>query len=195
MKKFLVLVLALACALTMFSCNGDEALEAFVVAADATNPAVVVVDTTFATALGDLTANTTKTYNEDGSYKVEFTYDKMNSSAEGAADEAFAPVTGTVNADASGNLTGDTEKYSAMTADNSGAKLTLNAKALENYSVSADGNTLTATVKAENTKAVLGIEIAADVTLTATKNADAIVTFTVEYAVELGTVTIVCSYR
>ena len=195
MKKFLVFTLALACALTMFACKGDEALDAFVAASEATNPAVVVVDTTFKTALGDLKSKTTTTYNEDGSFSIVYSYNRMYSSDEGAADETLATVSGTVNCDANGNYTGDTAAFTGTASANSGAKINLAAKRLEEYSVSEDGNTLCATVKAENTAAILGVEIGSDVTLTAIKSADKIVSFTVEYTVDLGTVTIVCSYR
>lgn len=194
MKKILVFILAVASVFTMFSCSGeDDGLKAFTKAVDATSPAVIEVNTTMTTVEGELKSQSTTTFNEDGSFTLAYWYEQFNTSASGVSEELITKIEKTVTCDKDGNYS-DGGALADSTTATTGHKLGLDAKKIT-YKISEDGTVLTATVKANNTKAVFGVEIAADVTLVVTKNADAVVSFTMNYALEAGTVKVVCNYK
>ena len=191
MKKILVIMLALACTLAMFSCGGDS-VDAFNKAIKNTNPTTVNVAIETGTALGSLSANYETVYAEDGSFTINYSYEKFNTSNEGDADDVTVTVSGVVTCDKDGNYSDGGALVGTATTV-TGAKIKLGSKM--NYSVSNDGNVLTATVKAANTKAALGVEIAADVTLVITKANDKIVSYTMSYTTESSETTIICEYK
>lgn len=192
MKKILVIMLALTCAFAMFSC-GDEgavSLDGFKTAAANTAPAVVKVDVEVDTDLGALASSFKTTYAADGSFVIDYSYEQFNTTSSGNADEVKSTITGQVTCDKDGNYS-DGGALTGKTTAATGAKLDFDASKMEGVSVSEDGNVLQATVKAANTKAVLGIEIASDVTLVVIKAADKIVSYTIEY----DKTNIACSYQ
>lgn len=191
MKKILIILLALACAFTMFSCGGDS-VKGFDKAIKDTKPTVVNVVIETETALGLLKANYETTYAEDGSFTINYSYEKFNGISEGAAEDVIAVVSGTVTCDKDGNYSdGGALVGTATTA--TGAKIKLGKKM--EYSVSRDGNVLTATIKAANTKSVLGAEFPADVTLVLTKAEGKIVSYTINYTTDAGVTNIICEYK
>ncbi len=192
MKKILVLALALVLAFSMFSCGGDDTLKAFTKAVNATDPEVIDVDTKFSTSYGDLLSNAKTTFAEDGSFTLVYSYEQFNTSAVGDSDEVKVKLEKTVTCDKDGNYS-DGGDLAATSTATTGHKLKLSKKKVD-YKVSADGNVLTATIKAKNTESVLGVEIDADVILVLTKNADKIVSFTMNYELELGKVEVICNY-
>ena len=194
MKKILIFILAIASALTMFACKKeDDGLKAFKTAVAATDPAVIEVDTKMMTAAGELASKATTTYNEDGSFTLVYWYEQFNTSANGASDELKTKIEKTVTCDKDGKYSDGGDLAGTSTAT-TGHKLNLGAKKLS-YKISADKNVLTATVKAADTEAVLGVSIAADVTLVVAKNADAVVSLTLNYTLETGAVEVVCNYK
>lgn len=188
MKKILIVMLALTCAFAMFSC-GDKSvsLDGFKKASNNTAPAVVNVSVEVESDLGALASNFKTTYAADGSFVIDYSYEQFNTSTSGDGKSTFV---GQVTCDKDGNYS-DGGALTGTTAVATGAKFAFNSKKMENVTVSKDGNVLSATVKAANTKAVLGIEIATDVTLVVTKAADKIVS----YSMEFDKTTITCSYQ
>ena len=184
MKKILIVMLALTCALAMFSC-GDKSvsLDGFKKASNNTAPTVVNVSV----EVGGLASNFKTTYAADGSFVIDYSYELFNSSS---SESDKSTIVGQVTCDKDGNYS-DGGALTGTTAVATGAKLAFNSNKMENVTVSKDGNVLSATVKAANTKAVLGIEIATDVTLVVTKAADKIVS----YSMEFDKTTITCSYQ
>ena len=191
MKKILIIMLALTCAFAMFSC-GDESvsLDGFKTAVNNTAPAVANVSVEVETDLGKLTSNFKTTYAADGSFVIDYSYEQFNTSSTAGADDVKSTITGKVTCDKDGNYS-DGGAFVGKTTVATGAKLTLDSKKMETVTVSEDGNILNSTVKAANTKAVLGIEIASDVTLVVTKSADKIVSYSIEY----DKTTITCSFQ
>ncbi len=191
MKKILIIMLALTCAFAMFSCGDESAsLDGFKTAVNNTAPAVVNVGVEVETDLGALASNFKTTYAADGSFVIDYSYEQFNASTSGNADDVKSTIIGQVTCDKDGNYS-DGGALTGTTTAATGAKLAFNSKKMENVKVSEDGNVLSATVKAANTKAVLGIEIASDVTLVVTKAADKIVSYSMEY----DKTTITCSYQ
>ncbi len=191
MKKILIIMLALTCAFAMFSCGDKSAsLDGFKKAVDNTAPAVVNVSVEVETDLGALASNFKTTYAADGSFVIDYSYEQFNTSTSGNADDVKSTVTGQVTCDKDGKYS-DGGALTGTTTAATGAKLAFNSKKMENVTVSEDGNVLSATVKAANTKAVLGIELASDVTLVVTKAADKVVSYSMEY----DKTVITCSYQ
>lgn len=190
MKKILIILLALACTFTMFSCG--DSVDGFNKAIKNTNPAVVNVVVESETSLGLLKANYETTYAEDGSFTIKYSYEKFNGIAEGDADDVIAIVSGTVTCDKDGNYSDGGALVGAATTV-TGTKIKLGKKM--DYSVSRDGNVLTATIKAAKTKSVFGAEFPADVTLVITKAEGKIVSYTIRYTTDAGTTNIICEYK
>ena len=191
MKKILIVMLALTCAFAMFSC-GDESvsLDGFKTAVNNTAPTVVNVSVEVETDLGALTSNFKTTYAADGSFVIDYSYEQFNTTSNGDADDVKSTITGQVTCDKDGKYS-DGGAFTGTTTVATGAKLALDSKKMESVTVSADGNVLNATVKADNTKAVLGIEIASDVKLVITKVADKVVSYSMEY----DKTTVTCSFQ
>jgi hypothetical protein len=129
------------------------------------------------------------TYNEDGSFTIDYVYEKFNDIGEG--DDLKSEVTGKVTCDKNGNYS-DGGSLTGKVALAEGAKINL---AKVKATISADGNSLTATVKAEDTKAVLGVELPSDAELVIIKSADAIVSYSIKYSNASGDVTVSCEYK
>ena len=192
MKKILVVLLALTCAFAMFSCGNSASVKDFNKAIENTNPTAIEVDITSDTAFGALKASFVTTYAEDGSFTVEGFYEKFNAITEGNAEDLISAVNVNITCDKDGKYS-DGGSFTGSNPVATGAVLNLNKKI--DADVSADGNVLTATVKAENTEAVLGIEYAADVELVITVNDGKVVSYTMKYATDYGYDTIICSYK
>ncbi len=190
MKKTLLLILALACMLTMISC-GDEALDAFAAAGASAAPSKITMTTSLKSADITLSSSAVTTFADNGSFTLVYTADKLNLSGEG--DDLVTTVETTVTCDENGNYS-DGGSLAASGAATTGHKLAFKPK-LMTYTVSPDGDILSATVKAENTEAVFGINYGTDVTLVATKNDGKITSFTLNYTVEAGDVEIKCNYE
>ncbi len=192
MKKILIIMLALTCAFAMFSCGDDESvsLDGFKTAVNNTVPTVVNVSVEVETDLGALTSNFKTTYAADGSFVIDYSYEQFNTISSGDSVDVKSTITGQVTCDKDGNYS-DGGAFVGKTTAATGVKLALVSKKMESVAVSADGNVLNATVKAANTKAVLGIEIASDVTLVITKAADKVVSCSMEY----DKTTVTCSFQ
>ena len=192
MKKLLIVLVAFACVFTMFSCGKPASYDGFIEAIENTTPAVVEVKITSDTAFGPLSALFKTTYKEDGSFTISGSYERFNTISEGESKDVTSTVPVEITCDKDGNYS-DGGAFTGSNPAATGAKLTLDKKLKAD--VSKDGNVFSANIKAEDTKAVLGIEFAADVNLTITKNDGKIISYTMEYKTEFGYDKIVCSYQ
>ena len=194
MKKILCLALALLmCASLMIACGDDPApevddLKAFTDALAASAPKTAKVNTTLESTLGELTAEYSVTYGEDGTAELVFTREQFN---EITADttEFKSTVTGSASIDAAGNLTGDLGEGAVSAA--TVLKLAL-AKDKMTYTV--DGGILTATVSAENVQSVLGVDTGAETTVKLTVANGVVSSLTVSYTTAEGPATVVAVY-
>ena len=192
MKKLLIVLLALTCAFTMFSCGTSASLKDFEEAINNTNPTAIDVQITSDTAFGSLAASFKTAFAEDGSFVIDGSYEKFNTTTEGKAEDVKSVIPVKITCDKSGNYS-DGGAFSGSNPAATGKKLVLSKKM--RASISNDGNVLTATVKADKTEDVFGIAYATDVTLVVTKNEGKIVSYTMEYATDYGYDRIVCSYQ
>lgn len=220
MKKVFALILALACVFccaALVSCgdtptppddggntpnpdNPDDGnqpldLSAFNTAVNNTDPASSVITTVMESELGELNGRFEITYNEDGTSSIEYSYEKfLPLDAEGT--ETKETVTGTVNVQANGSFS-DGASFNGQNSVAVSFKLTLDVEKLDGAKV--EGNSLIATVKAANTKAVLGVELASDVTLIVVKGETGLTSVSMSYAIDVsglpGTASVACDYN
>ena len=188
MKKFLIMVVALACALTMFACGEDATLDlsAFNNAANSSKPTAAVLNVGLEATLGSLAANYNITYAADGSAIVEYSREEFNTA--GTSDSVKNTVTGSVNCDASGKLA-DAAAFGIDTIPGTNFNF-----AVDKMNCTVNGNVLSAVISAGNTEAVLGANYGADVTIVYTINDGKVVSFSMTYTTEIGTVSIACAY-
>lgn len=179
----------------MFACGDDGATVAdFSKALENTTATVVNVKVSMKSPLGTLESTYKTTYAEDGSFVVEYTKEEFNTATSGAADELKKVVSGSVTCDKDGNYS-DGGAIAGTVSAAAGTALNITEKKVS-AEISEDGNVLTATVKAKNTKAVFGVEYANDVTVVITKNADKVISYVMTYAIdENNSVSVVCSYQ
>lgn len=191
MKKIITILLLALLTFSFASCGeGDgPSVDGFVAAVNNANPEAIEITIKSATALGELSGTYTVTYNEDGSFTIDYVYEKFNDIGEG--DDLKSEVTGKVTCDKNGNYS-DGGSLTGKVALAEGAKINL---AKVKATISADGNSLTATVKAEDTKAVLGVELPSDAELVIIKSGDAIVSYSIKYSNASGDVTVSCEYK
>jgi hypothetical protein len=191
MKKIITILLLALLTFSFASCGeGDgPSVDGFVAAVNNANPEAIEITIKSATALGELSGTYTVTYNEDGSFTIDYVYEKFNDIGEG--DDLKSEVTGKVTCDKNGNYS-DGGSLTGKVALAEGAKINL---AKVKATISADGNSLTATVKAADTKAVLGVELPSDAELVIIKSGDAIVSYSIKYSNASGDVTVSCEYK
>ena len=193
-KRIIAAVLLVYMVLSAFffvSCGGDEQLTAFSKAISATKPSKVEGTVTMYTEFGPLTATYKADIAEDGSFVLNYAYDVFNDIQSADKSDVTSKVEGTVTY--KDGVFSDTSLTSKVPAEAVAAKVKLSDKM--SYTVSDDGNVLAATVKAADTKAVLGVEYAADVTMVLTKANDKIVSLSLTYTLAEGKVEVVCSYK
>ena len=189
MKKILTIVLLALLTFSFVSCGDDgPSVEGFTTAINNSDPDSIVVKIKSATALGELSGTYTVTYNEDGSFTIDYVYEKFNDIGSG---DLKTEVPGKVTCDKNGNYS-DGGELTGKTALAAGAKINLSKVSA---TISQDGNSLTATIKAADTKAVLGVELPSDAELLITKANDAIVSYSIKYSNASGEVIVSCEYN
>ena len=143
------------------------------------------------TALGTLTSIVDTVFNPNGSATIDYYIEKFNTSFDNGGEKLVYDSVVTLNADGSYSDGGVFEGLigSAPTAVN----INLDATKLASYSI--EGGVLSASVKAENTAAVLGAAIDADVSFMLTISSNRIISVVLNYATELGAVKSIISYR
>lgn len=109
---------------------------------------------------GFLTGAYTVIKGEGDTFVVDYAYQMLNGIEEGGADEVYKTIAGSVSYENGKYISGDnvTDNIAKLQA----AVINLDQSKLQNLIV--DSGSLVATVKAANTKAVLGVEYDTDVT-------------------------------
>lgn len=192
MKKIIALILALTAVFALVSCDDSadhSALEPYKAAISATEPTRATINVSYTdNALGvTLDGTYVAEYGEDGA-TVTYEYEKINEI--GASDEMVSVIKGTVTVADDGTVDGDIDaKVSAATA------ITINLDPSKiTYSIAR--GILTVSVKAADTEAVLGVAIAADVSMTMTvSDGGKIGSVSYSYATANGVSSVVCFYE
>lgn len=202
MKKVIAVLLMLSCALMLFGCaltdspkgeTGDLSL--FTEALKTVSPKTSNIKTSLTSELGVLNGSFRITYAGDDRATITYEVEEFNEIDAGAIDESFeikSKKTGTITYQdgkysTSDGVTGEFTLANELKLNLDGEKMT--------YSF-ADGNTtLKAEILAENTEAILGTKVAADVSMTLKRNDASITSVTLSYKTAAGTVEIVCDYN
>ncbi len=191
MKKIIAFALLLVLALSLVACGPADTddLTPYNEAIANTSPASVVINTSFHhTELDiDIEGEYTVTFGEDGTATVNYWYYKLN---EASLDNellelvdnqvAYIANDGTVTGDLEGTVTAAVQ-----------CKMNLDPTKMQ-YSI--DRGILTATVKADDTKAVLGTDLGFDATLHMGLLDDKISSYSISYTTHEGSAAIVCKY-
>lgn len=204
MKKILALILVVSCVFALGSCklvkkifgkDVDDAPTAneadiapFQAKIDASVPETANVTVNFKSTLGTLESAYLVTYNTDGSATVNYTYEKFNQVGE--SKDFKTEFVGETTIGANGELTNAPEgiaSVEALTFD-----ITLDASKLHYATVTS--GILDAVVKAENTLAILGVELGVDAKLVISIGTLGVSSISISYTTEGGTVEIISTY-
>ena len=207
MKKILALILVIGCILAFASCqfitppttdgNVDNEGNKQTVAniqqiVDDSAPKSADISVVFDTAIGKLNGSYDVTYNDDGSATVEYSYEMFNTFDENAQQDGPKSVkSGVVTVNADGTVDGDVE--GAASVEGVSFDIDLDEKLLKSAKVSA--SVLTATVEADNTYDVLGVDIYSDVSLTISTGNGRVTSIVISYEAESGPVVITTVYH
>ena len=198
MKKIIALMLIISCVFALGSCKrkkkddapsiDTEAVAAIQAKIDASMPETATVTVTLKSALETLESEYNVTYNQDGTATVVYTYEKLNEIGE--ADDYKTCGEGTVTIAADGKIVGAIEGTEALTA----VTFDINLDPSKLASVTVKGNMLSATVKAENTAAVLGVDVGVDVNVVVSVSSLGVASVVISYNTATGPVEIVATY-
>ena len=203
MKKFKIFTTALlviSLTLSMMfitSCsdsgkNEKASIDKFNDAIAATNPTEVTGAITMTANFGTMTMEYDADVAADGSFTLNYSYDKFNDIENGGAQDTTTKVEGTITY-AGGVYTGDVD-VAKIPANAVAAKLNVKSNKIT-AEISNDGKILTATVKEADTKAVLGVAYSSDVTISLTMQNAKIVSLTLTYTYEGANVSLLCNYN
>ena len=200
MKKLFALLLISIMAFAVVSCDKgaqqqqptaeQQQFEDFTHAVNQTPAAQIKVVTEFTTELGVLGSTIDTRFNPDGSATINYSIENFDSDFVGAAP--VITKTGTVTLNKDGSYSDGGEFEGLIGSSVSSVLINLDSTKFESYNI--DGGTLSAVVKAENTEAVFGTAIAADVNFMLTISNDRVISVVLNYKVAAGTVETVISY-
>ena len=183
MKKILAIALIIGCIFAFASCSGivpdiggnnnsnnnvdnegnTQSVEAIQQAIDESAPKSSGIDVKYTTEIGTLEGSYDVTYNSDGSATVNYTYELFNKFDPSNPTQGNKTVyTDTVTVKANGELDKVINGVAAVEAVS--FDIELDEDLLDSCIISA--SVLKATVKADNTLDVLGVEIGCDVNIT-----------------------------
>lgn len=195
-KKILAAVLLVVCmvfnAFLVTSCGDKETVgvDVFETAIENTAPTNISGKITLYTGSATLELTYTSVIAEDGTFTVNYSYNKLADASSGSASDLDIPVGGTVTYD--GTKYSDSSIAGKIVA----AATQLDLGADMECSVSSDGRVLSATVLAEDTEDVFGVDYAADVRFVLTQADEKIVSLNLEYTLASGElVKAECSYK
>ncbi len=196
MKKFLALLLVCVMAFAVVSCdNGGEEFASefadFEKAISQTPSSKINVSTKITTELGILHSTVETTFNPNGSASVNFYIERFNS--DFTSSDVVVTKTGTVTLNKDGTYSDGGEFQDTLGANVASVKLGLDSSKLESYTI--ENGVLSASVKAENTAAVLGTEIGYDVNVMLTVGAGKVVSVVINYTSDFGPVEAIVSYN
>lgn len=196
MKKILALILAVCCVLTLVSCKKEkdetpvvnaEDIAPFQTKIDASMPETATVTVTFKSTLGTLNSEYLVTYNMDGSATVNYTYEKFNTLD---SDEFKSSHTGETTISTNGTLTSNPEGIASVEA----LTFDINLDPTKIYSATVTSGILSIVVKAENTQAVLGVNLGVDATVVISAGTLGVGSIAISYTTAEGSVDIVSTY-
>lgn len=196
MKKILALILAVCCVFTLASCRKDEPetpvvnaedIAPFQAKIDASFPETATVTVTFKSALGTLDSEYLVTYNMDGSATVAYTYEKFNTTD---SSEFKSTYEGQTNISTNGTLSSNPEGIASVEA----LTFDINLDPTKIYSATVTSGILSIVVKAENTEAVLGVNLGVDATVVISVGTLGVGSVAISYTTAEGTVDIVSTY-
>ena len=200
MKKFLALLLVCLMAFAVVSCDKGEPapttptvevtdFAAFKTAIDQTPAASVSVNTVMTTDFGALKSNIVTIFNPNGSATVNYYIEKFNTGFDG---DTIVPFEASVTLNSDGSYSDSGEFQGLLAGSVASVNLNLDATKLTSYTI--DGETLSAVVNAENTAAVFGAAIAADVSFNLTIANGRVVSVILNYTTSVGTIKSIISY-
>lgn len=205
MKKLIALLLALLCVASLVACaptnpqkpddqNPKADISLFTNALTTVSPKSSTVRTAMTSDLGTLNGKFEITYFGDDRATVAYEVEQFNE-ITGSAGENFEPKstkTGTITYEDGKYTTSDgvTREFQLATE----LKLNLDPTKMT-YTIEDGNTTLKATVQSKDTKAVLGTEISAPVSLTVKRNDTTVTSVTITYETKAGTATIICDYN
>ena len=177
MKKIISLAVILCCLVALVACGSPTASFESALAVKGFSKATITQTTE--TALGDLTGTFTVTYNDDGTATIDYEYEQWNDFTSNST-ELKSTVTGSVTRQADGSYS-DGKGFNGS-ADEITAGFAINLESVRD-SATVDGSTLTVTVPADSTEAVLGVDLGVDATLTVVIAGTTLSEVTVSYTV------------
>lgn len=208
MKKILALILVISCVFALGSCklvkkitgkdeNKDQtpsidtnALAGIQAKIDASVPETAHVTVAFTSSLGKLNSEYNVTYLTDGTATVTYSYEKFNTATAGSPDNFKEVLTGETAVLADGTLTSAPEGIASVEA----LTFDINLDSSKLYSATVTSGMLTATVKAENTAAVLGVDLGVDADIIITTGSLGVTSVAIHYVSASGPIEIVATY-
>ena len=205
MKKILALILVVSCVFALGSCKlvgkifgkdvneetptlTDADIAPIQAKIDASVPETADVTVNFKSTLGTLESAYLVTYNTDGSATVNYTYEKFNQIGEGK--DLITAVSGETTIGANGELTNAPEGIAAVEALT--FDIALDASKL--HSATVTSGILNAVVKAENTLAILGVNLGVDAKIVISIGTLGVSSIAISYTTDNGTVEIISTY-
>lgn len=185
MKKIFALLLILACAFSIVSCNNgnsgdnetpaanDSGLSVFLGAISNEAPKTAKIVTTETFGEDKLTTEINVTYNADGSFEIAYTTQRFGEIGE----DYIVTVPGAASCDKDGNFTALGENGNVVAE--SIYTLVLEESKLQDAKI--EKNTLSAKIYTKDTKAVLGWDLTANADIAVAVSNGKIVTFRVSY--------------
>jgi hypothetical protein len=184
MKRIISVLLMLACLVALCSCGGG--VGDFEKALGASKPASVKIDTVSVSSLGTLNGSYQVIYNEDGSAKMLYEYEKWNTELNDEGDKKT--VSGTINVAADGSYTNNdvAGNISDLASGN------INLSAIKGATV--ENGKLTAIVAAADTEAVFGVAFDYDINFEMNMNETSVETIKLSYEKDGFSGSITCVY-
>ncbi|MBE6644272.1 MAG: hypothetical protein E7612_02695 [Ruminococcaceae bacterium] len=163
MKKIISLLIALSCVFALFSCD-ESPIDSFAQIVSSSEPTKIITLTSYNDGKNSLTGRyETQLFGSD--FVMDCEYETYQIPSPGLDENEFiksVPVTvyyrdGLYSTDGGATWSAQVPSETAMQFE-----LNLASGKLKDYKISTDGKTLTATVSAEDTEAVLGTKLSAD---------------------------------
>jgi len=172
--------------------NAPEIITEFSSAMSGTRPSKINGSIELTVAGEKLDGTFNVIFGDSGSFTVEYSYKKFNTTENGGADDAYETVTNTVTYTKDSGFVDNVSGPIDVTARATTASVKLSDET--KYTIiegNSEAGILRIKIAAANTKAVLGADYGADVTLQLTKGAGKITSYVIEY----DGAKVVCNYN
>ena len=194
MKKLLAILLVLIMAFTVVSC--DETTEPsefdpFILAVNQTPSSKIKISSELETSLGVLHSTVETTLNPDGGAKLVYSVENFNT--DFTSTDLISTTEGVVTVDKDGNYSDGGAFKGKINEELTALEFNFDSSKFESYQVS--GNILTGTVMQDETEAVFGVFIDADVSFMLTIGNNRVQSLALNYELYSGTMKVVCTYN